>query len=213
MKFESHGRKYEVDQYGVIVQVDHRPYVYDAAYSAIYDTEAYRQQSDILQAMRMGFVHAAHGGPINSLIDIGYGNGAFINFAKQHIPYVYGHDITGVDITGALIVPDMVKADVACFWDVLEHFPEISFVRNLPYDTICISLPYCHFLTRGKDWFDNEYPHRKPDEHIRHFNEHSLRVMMDALGWRMVAVSGHEEIVRKSKHGLQNILSAAFKRK
>lgn len=213
MKFESHGRKYEVDQFGVIVQTDHRPYVYDAKYSAIYDTKAYRQQSEILQAMRLGFVQGAHGSKINTLLDAGYGNGAFINFAKQHIPYVYGHDVTGVDVEGALIVPDMVKANVLTMWDVLEHFPDVSFLRDLPYETICVSLPYCHFITHGRIWFDTEYPHRKPDEHIRHFNEYSLRAMMEHYGWHCVAISGHEDIVRRSKHGLQNILSASFKRR
>jgi hypothetical protein len=36
---------------------------------------------------------------------------------------------------------------------------------------------------------------------------------MTSLGWKEVAKSSHEDIVRKSAHGLQNILSMAFKRK
>lgn len=213
MKFESHGRKYVIDQFGVVVQTDHRPYMYDAKYSAVYDTKAYRQQSDLLQAMRLGFVAAAHGREVNTLMDCGYGNGAFIRFAKQSIPYVYGHDITGVPIEDCYILPDLVKAQVLTLWDVLEHFPDIAFLRDLPYETICISLPYCHMLTEGKEWFDKVYLHRKPDEHIRHFTPTSLALTMDSLGWKEVARSAHEDIVRKSKHGLQNIISMAFKRK
>lgn len=212
MKFESHGRKYEVDRFGVIVQVDHRPYVYDAQYSATYDTEAYRRQSDLLQALRLGFVIGAHGSRVTTLQDIGYGNGAFMIAAKQHIPYVYGQDITGVMVENCYILPEFVKAQVGCFWDVLEHFPSLDFVRDLPYETICLSLPYCHFMTEGKEWFDTQYHHRKSDEHIRHFNEYSLSALMNNYGWKTVAVSGHEDIVRKSTHGLQNILSMAFKR-
>lgn len=213
MKFESHGRKYEVDQFGVIVQTDQRPYTYDAEYSAVYDTEAYKKHNDILQAMRLGFVMAAHGRPVKTLMECGYGNGAFITFAKQQVPVVYGHDVTGVPLEGVYIVPELIKADVLTLWDVLEHIPDLDFLRDVPYQTICLSLPYCHFLTEGKAWFDEHYIHRKPDEHIRHFNEHSLRAMMDHYGWRTVAISGHEDIVRKSTHGLQNILSMAFKRK
>jgi hypothetical protein len=213
MKFESHGRKYATDQYGVIVQQDHKPFIYDPQYASTYDTEAYQRESEKLQALRLGFVYGAHGKRITSIADIGYGNGAFMKFAKQVIPYVYGHDVTGVFVEGCYIMPEIVKADVITFWDVLEHFVDLSFVKDLPAETVCVSLPYCHIITEGKEWFDNNYPHRKPDEHIRHFNEFSLSAMMDSYGWRTVAVSGHEDIVRKSKHGLQNILSMAFKRK
>lgn len=213
MKFESHGRKYEIDRFGVVVQTDHRPFVYDPNYSAIYDKPEYVRGSELLQAMRYGFVCAAHGRRINTLLDTGYGNGAFINFVKQHVPYVYGHDITGVPLDGAYQMPELVKADVITFWDVLEHFPDLEFIKELPCETIALSLPYCHLLTQGKEWFDNSYPHLKADEHIRHFNEFSLSAIMDHYGWKEIARSGHEDIVRKSAHGLQNILSMAFKRK
>jgi hypothetical protein len=212
MKFTSHGRHYEVDQYGVIVQIDHRPFVYDANYSATYDKPEYTRQSELLQAMRYGFACAAHGKHINSIMDVGYGNGAFINYVKQHVPHVYGHDVTGVPLDGAYRMPEIVKADVITFWDVLEHFPNLDFLKDIPAQTICLSLPYCHFHTEGLDWFSNEYKHRKADEHIRHFNEHSLAALMHSYGWKKVAVSGHEDIVRKSARGLQNILSMAFKR-
>lgn len=213
MKFTSHNRQYETDRFGVIVQTDHRPYVYDANYSATYDTEAYRRESEKLQALRLGFVLAAHGKRVKTLLDAGYGNGAFMLFAKQHIPYVYGSDVTGVMVDGCYILPEFVKADVLTMWDVLEHFPDLSFVKDLPYETICLSLPYCHVMTEGVQWFDTCYKHRKPDEHIRHFNEFSLSAMMDSYGWETIAVSGHEDIVRRSEHGLQNILSMAFKKK
>lgn len=212
MKFTSHNRQYEIDKFGVIIQRDHRPFTYDPNYSATYDKPEYVRGSELLQAMRYGFVCCAHGKAINSILDVGYGNGAFINFVKQQVPYVYGHDITGVPLDGAYRMPEIVKADVITFWDVIEHFPSLDFVKNIPAETLCISLPYCHFITEGKDWFDNNYPHRKPDEHIRHFNEWSLASLMESYGWVHVASSGHEDIVRKSAHGLQNILTMAFKR-
>lgn len=212
MKFTSHSRQYEIQPTGVIYQTDHRPYVYDAEYSAIYDKELYRRGNDILQSMRYGFACAAHGRKINSIMDVGYGNAAFIDFVKQHVPYVYGYDITGVPLNGAYQMPEMVKADCYCFWDVLEHFPSLDFLHTLPTETICISLPYCHFQTEGKDWFETKYKHRKPDEHIRHFNQFSLCNELALYGWKCISVSAHEDIIRKSTHGLQNILSAAFKR-
>jgi hypothetical protein len=206
------GAEYTIDQYGVITQTDHRPYKYDANYSAIYDTAAYTKGNDILMALRLGFALGVHGRPIRSIMDVGYGNAAFINAVKGHIPFVYGHDVTGVPLDGAYLLPEFIKADVYCFHDVLEHFPDCEFLRTLPTETICLSLPYCHYHTEGKQWMEENYIHLKPDEHIRHFNEWSLRAFMQSYGWRMVAVSDHEDIVRKSKHGLKNILSAGFKR-
>jgi len=213
MKFTAKGRHYEIDNLGVINQTDHHPYKYNDDYAAIYDRPEYTRQSEILQAMRLGFACAAHSKEIISLSDCGYGNGAFIKFAKQYIRYVYGFDVTGVPVDGCYIVPELVKSDVLCFWDTLEHIPDLSFLKDLPHETICISLPYCHLITEGKEWFANEYKHFKPDEHVHHFTPHSLANLMNFYGWKETARSGHEDIVRKSTHGLQNILSMAFKRK
>jgi len=74
-------------------------------------------------------------------------------------------------------------------------------------------LPYCHFITEGIDWFNNAYHHRKPDEHIRHFNPTALVAFMAAHGWRCTAFGNQEDMIRRPKNeGLQNIISAAFKR-
>jgi hypothetical protein len=213
MTFTSHGRHYEIDRFGVIVQTDPRPYTYDAAYSSTYDTEAYRRESEKLQALRLGFVIGACGGVPDSLLDVGYGNGAFMLFAKQVIPDVMGSDITGVDVPGCKIVDGMPPADAITFWDVLEHFPNVDFLADLPHEVLCVSLPYCHFHTEGPEWFAEKYKHRKPDEHIRHFDDQSLVSMMRHYGWQVTAISSHEDIVRKSTHGLQNILTMAFKRR
>jgi hypothetical protein len=206
------GREYRIDQFGVITQTDHRPFKYTPLYSAIYDSPAYTAGNDRLMALRLGFVLGVHGRPVRSLLDAGYGNGAFINAIKEHVPYVYGHDVTGVPLDGAYLLPEFVKADVYTMWDVLEHFPDCGFLATLPAETLCISLPYCHYHTEGRGWMEENYIHLKPDEHIRHFNEWSLRAFMQSYGWRCVAISDHEDIVRKTKHGLKNILSAGFKR-
>lgn len=213
MKFEVNGTPYEIDRFGVVNQLQWQPYVYDATYSDTYNKPEYKIKAELLQASRIGFAIAAHGRPIETLIDCGYGAGDFIQYAKKIVPHVYGYDVTGVQVEGALIVPDLVKAQVLTMWDVLEHFPDLSFVKDLPHETICISLPYCHIITESVEWFATKYKHLKKNEHLHHFNELSLRNLMDHYGWKCVAVSNHEDIVRKSTHGLQNILSAAFKRK
>jgi hypothetical protein len=213
MKFSIENNNYGVDRFGVIKHLNPMPYKYDEKYVAIYDSPDYKKNSDYLQALRLGFVFGAHGGPIQTISDIGYGTGAFMREAKKTIPHVFGVDLTGVQIEDCYIMPYIVKSDVACMWDALEHFHNLDFVADLPVETIVLSLPYCHFHTEGKEWMANSYLHLKPSEHIFHFNELSLGAMMRYYGWQTVAISGHEDIVRKSKHGLQNILSMAFKRK
>lgn len=212
MKFTSHGRQYEIDRFGVINQKDARPFVYDEKYVSTYDTPEYAAKSALLQGMRMGFCCGAHGSIPETLLDYGYGNGDFMKFAKQYIPHVYGFDLTLVPVDGCYIMPQLVNVDVMTFWDALEHVPDLSFLADLRARTLVISLPYCHFHTEGKEWFDNNYKHRKPDEHLHHFNEHSLALLMSYYGWKTVSVSNHEDVIRTSAHGLPNILSMAFKK-
>lgn len=217
--FNSHGIDYEIDEYGVIHQLNPQPYTYDANYVSTYDTEAYRRQSDILQALRLGFVIAAHGIAPYTLADFGYGNGAFLKFIEPQVAQRYGIDVTGLPVDGCDIIqlnnnqwkliPD---AEVYTFWDALEHVGDITFVRDLSCGTIVISLPFCHYRNLGKDWFDNQYKHRKPNEHLHHFDRYSLHRFMQAMGWRLVASSTHEDIVRKSPGDWPNILTMAFKR-
>jgi len=213
MIFNSKDYSYIVDSFGVIHQQNPEPYTYDSTYVSTYDSEAYKRQSDILQALRLGFTIASHGTHPQSILDYGYGNGAFMKFAKQQIHNVYGYDLTGIEVEGCEIVDKLKPVDVITFWDALEHVFDLSFVKMLPCHTVVISLPYCHFHTVGQEWFDNEYKHRKPNEHLHHFDRSSLKRFMQSQGWHEVAVSTHEDIVRKSNSTLPNILTMAFKRK
>lgn len=212
--FTLKGREYMIDDFGALVQLDAKPYKYDAAYSALYDTPEYTRQNDILQAMRFGFCTAALGSPIRSIIDTGYGNGAFMKFAKKALPtpYVGGIDVTGVPVPAGCIQLETYQfCDVATFWDVLEHIPNLSFLRDLPARVVAISLPNCTAF-RGEEWLLNEYRHLKPDEHVRHFDSVSLAKTMGYYGWQRIATGHHEDIVRRPANGVPNILSMAFKR-
>ena len=212
MIFTSHGHEYQVSDIGVISQVKPVPFKYDVNYVDTYNTEAYKRQSEILQALRLGFVTASHGRSPQSLIDYGYGNGAFLLTAKQAIPEVYGLDVTGIQVKGCEIISELKEVEVITFFDSLEHIPDLSFVKELPCKTVVISLPHCHYHTEGQVWFNTKYKHRKPNEHLYHFNPSSLRLFMMRNDWIEIAQSNIEDIVRKSEHGLPNILTMAFQR-
>lgn len=209
-EFGAHGRQYGLDEYGVIHQLDAKPYTYDKDYVATYDTPDYTKANDRLQRIRMDFVICCFGETPLNILDVGYGNGAFLKAAKD-IPYRYGKDVTGLQIEGVELVNEYIPCDVITFWDCLEHIPDLSFVRNLKCDVICLSLPWCHYDKWGQYWFDS-YKHLKPDEHLHHFNPQSLSKLMLSIGWKCIATNNNEDEVRKSPGEWPNILTMAFKR-
>lgn len=207
------GADYAVYKNGVIKHVNPNHFKYDAQYSATYDTPEYVRQSELLQGLRFAFAQAAHGKRIFSLTDVGYGNGAFMKFAAERVRIVNGIDVTDVPVPDKCNkIIEYENCSVITFHDCLEHFHDLDFVRELPCETLIISLPHCHYFMCGKEWFGG-WHHRKPSEHIYHFNEASLTSLLDLYGWKAVAASDHEDIVRKREGPKWNILSMAFKRK
>jgi hypothetical protein len=86
--------------------------------------------------------------------------------------------------------------------------PDLSIIDDLKCEMIAISLPCCNLkdIQEFDEWF-----HRKPDEHLHHFNATSLEATMKHYGWNAIAESYHEDIIRKrTVPGGKNILSMAF---
>lgn len=213
MRFTANGAQYIIDQLGVVHQQNPEPYTYDEKYCSTYDTPEYQTKSDHLQALRLGFIAGAHGDYVRSLIDVGFGNGAFMKFAKQSVKFVGGIDVTSVSVPeGCHRLTKFDPVDVVTFHDCLEHIPDLMFVRDIPAKTIVISLPHCHINDLGVEWFAKEYPHLKKNEHLHHFDTESLIRFMDNMGWYCIATSHHEDIVRQRDIDW-NIITAAFKRK
>lgn len=225
MIFISNGNHYHVDPAGAIHQSDAVPFVYDEKYVSVYDTPKYKKQSRRLQSIRVAFVKASHGSRVESLLDYGYGNGDFLKIAAKRFELVRGFDITGIEVEGiqtSTILDSDV--DVITFWDSLEHVADLTFLKDLQCQTVVISLPFCHFHDRGKEWFDTNYRHRKPNEHLHHFDEKSLSATMKIYGWRAVATSvrgfsggikrfaSEEDIIRTNGKDIENILTMGFKR-
>lgn len=208
MTFRINQHEYLKDEYGVH-QINAEPFVYDEKYCATYNTDAYVRGNEILQALRLGFVIGVHSSIPASLADIGFGNGAFLKRCKDVIPKLYGKDVSGIQLDFVENVWHYPKCDVVTFWDCLEHIQSLDFLHDIPCDTICISLPYCHF--DSIEWFEN-WKHRKPNEHLHHFSPDTLTAVMGKYGWSAIATSHHEDIVRIGVNSLPNILTMAFKR-
>jgi hypothetical protein len=213
MKFEIEETEYCIAADGAIHQLNPKPFIYDKDYAAIYDSENYRRESDHLQRIRLSFAAACHGRPIRSLIDSGFGNGAFLNYAKTMVESTTGLDVTDVMVPDGCFKTDrLFPVDVCTYFDVIEHIHDLHFVRYIPAETVIISLPYCHYHNAGKDWFAS-WHHRKKDEHVHHWDLNSLTRFMFDNDWMRVAWTNVEDSVRKPRDWRQNILTAGFKRK
>ena len=160
--------------------------------------------------LRLGFLFGAIQEKVTKLLDIGYGNGDFLNCAKNFVPCPCGFEINEYHIPdGCKFVGDIYKEefDVVCFFDVLEHFDNIYDIENIKTKYMYISVPECHYSS--DEWFIN-WKHRKPDEHLWHFNKESLRNFMKEVGYDLVVYSDIEDTIRKSESKESNILTGIF---
>jgi hypothetical protein len=201
---------YKINKYGVIEQIVKNQFNYDKAYGDRYDMFSTKN----IENLRLGHIIGSIGGVPKSLMDVGYGNGDFLINSSGLIKELYGNDVEP-----AYALPDNIKfisniteqeVEVITFFDSLEHFHDIEFVKDLKAKYVVISLPWC---TNGLDdtWFEN-WKHRKPDEHLFHFNEISLETFMKSQGFKMINFCNLEDNIRVDKTLTPNILTACFKK-
>ena len=203
---------YEVLPNGVIKQsILESPIVYDVKY--VNDRyNSYGELSKRMSYLRYSYIIGAIGYIPESLLDVGYGNGDFLNVCKETVKNCYGNDVSEYPL------PERVKFvsnindeeyDVITFFDSLEHFHDIDFVKDLRTKYVVISVPWCHNFS--EEWFLN-WKHRRIDEHIYHFNDTSLTKFMEEMGYEKIAISNIEDIIRKGVDKHPNILSGVFKK-
>ena len=203
---------YKLTQDGVIEQVVKNPYNYDKEYS---DSRysVFMDRRSILN-LRLGYIIGSIGKVPKSLLDVGYGNGDFLKECSKAIDELYGNDIEP-----AYPLPDnisfvkditKIEVDVITFFDSLEHFHDIEFVKDLKCKYVVISLPWC-YQGSNDEWF-NSWKHRKPNEHIYHFNETSLQTFMHRQGYKLLNYCNIEDCIRVDRNLSPNILTGCFKK-
>lgn len=203
---------YELRPFGVIKQhvknLDKLSDKYDDKYQANYINmkDKVRQMS----YLRFGVMNSIFGN-VKSVFDIGCGFGDFLEVCHDFGMMTYGDDLYNFKSQNIIKVENMynVKVDVVTFFDSLEHFNSLDFLAHLDTKYILISLPFCH--NYSDNWFKN-WKHRKPDEHIYHFNAKSLQGFVENLGYKKIYEGNPEDVIRKSKTGDINILTMAFEK-
>lgn len=211
---------YFLDKFGIIHQKNINPIKYNENYLAGFKTiPSYAINCHLLSYLRIGLAIGA--GAIREqekILDIGYGNGAFLDAA-----FLCGIETAGYDISGHKInkvhkiiesLPEVLsnKYNLVTFFDSLEHIPDLDFLGSLKTNYICISVPLCHWDTKGDKWF-MEWKHRKVNEHLHHFGENSLVKFMKSIKYKPILINNAEDSIRgKLSDGSDNILTAIFER-
>lgn len=196
---------------GIVYQIDKTHIDYDKDYVSNRYVK-YGELPTYMGYLRLGNIVGTIGRVPGTILDVGYGDGSFLKVCKNIIPKCYGYDISTYPIPlGCNQVSDLSSGfyDVITFFDSLEHFEDIDFVADLKCNYICISVPHCHY--KNDEWF-REWKHRRPNEHLWHFDQQSLTSFMKRMGYSIVSGNNIEDTIRKNNIEESNILTCIFKK-
>lgn len=201
---------YKVNEDGLIYQVEVITFTYDEQYvKQRYDT--YGDLNTYMSYLRLGYIKSIIG-EVDSILDVGYGNGSFLKLCEGNIPIRYGYDVTGYPLPdGVVFAENWTKGyyDVVTFFDVLEHFKDPYIIKNVSCKYIVISVPWCHYFS--DEWFD-KWKHRRPNEHLWFFNGKNINKFAESCGFKVIHSCSFEDIIRKNiDQDAPNILTFCLK--
>lgn len=196
---------------GHIFQTDLQVTVsYDAAYARQYDSRPVVQMSQV----RWQFIQSClQLGERSRILDVGYGNGAFLKHAKFNGMEIFGTDLHHQDFG----IPEVgletaLHFDLVCFFDSLEHFTGFDQLLTLQAKYAAVSVPNLpvSFLKDPQGW-----RHYKPGEHLHYFSHGSLDALMRRWGFIRRIQSGYPEDVIRGKlpigtDNVDNIYTAIY---
>lgn len=180
---------------------------YDHAYVARYENYPQAELSKIRARIVM-----EHVGNFDTICDVGFGTGAFLSEIGHANPMTSLH---GFDVSPypppyfVRIEPRWQEKewDVVTFFDSLEHFVELPKIRA---KFAVVSVPWFHPFSDAQ-WFEN-WKHRRPGEHLWHFNSATLSSVFQGMGMKSIYCGNPEDEIRKPSDGLPNILTMVFAR-
>jgi len=202
-------KNYEILSNGVIKQIIRQPFDYDFEYSNNYNKLG--ETGKRMSYLRLGYLLGVLKITPKSILDIGYGNGDFLEACTNIIPACYGYDLSPYPVpNNAIKINSLdIEVDVITMFDVLEHWDDIYDIKDLKCSYLYISLPNCDY--KSNEWFIN-WKHRKPNEHLWFFNKNSLINFMKEVGFEYIDISYIEDVIRIDPINNPNILTAIFKK-
>lgn len=207
---------YHRDEFGVIHQTEFEPIQYDREYLTYY--EKLSDRTIKLGYQRMGWLLGYLQRIPESVLEIGYGIGSFIEAAKINgVPDCAGCDVQHFPLPDGVRFLDWETAlsqqwDLIAMYDVLEHIPDLDFLGRANCKFMALAVPFCRQKELGDDWF-RDWRMRLPNEHLHHFDEESLLSLMKHHGYECLDVNFFEDGMRlRDGETGPNILSAFFEK-
>ena len=161
---------------------------YDADYAHQYDSRPVKEMSDL----RWDFIQSSLNlKPGSRVLDVGYGNGAFLKRAQAAGMNIFGIDLHTEDF-GIPVVDFETKLsfDLICFFDSMEHFPSFAPLRKLKSRNVIVSIPETpDFVMEAP----RRWRHYKPGEHLHYFSHGSLDLFMSKWGFPRRLAQGYPE--------------------
>ena len=198
---------------GHIFQTDMNVTVsYDAYYAHQYDSRPVQEMSEV----RWNFIQSCLQLPKGSrVLDVGYGNGAFLKHARAEGMDIYGIDLHDEDFGIPVVnLETKIHFDLICFFDSLEHFTNFQPLRNLRASNVIVSIPNTPswLLSSPRIW-----RHYKPGEHLHYFSRCSLDNLMRDWGFGDKLTDGYPEDALRGKLTIEgqvqdNIYTAIYSR-
>jgi hypothetical protein len=208
---------YRIDTFGVIHQIDFTPIAYDERYISYYQAKSDRTIK--LGYQRLGWILGLLNRIPESVLEIGYGTGTFIEAAQiTGVSRCAGCDIADYPLPEGVEFLDWQHAlepqwDLVAMFDVLEHVPDLSFVSRLRTSYLALAVPFCRWTELGDDWFRN-WRMRLPNEHLHHFDPDSLVKFLAHCGFEKITLNTFEDGIRlRPGETGPNILSGFFRKR
>jgi hypothetical protein len=211
-------QKYKLDEFGVLHQENPEPFVYDMEY-AKQRYDALPDRGRFMAYYRLGALLQHTTMDVLDILDVGYGNGAFLDATWNAGLRTYGHDVSNYPLEEMhtflgldQLLSGEWKFDIVTFFDSLEHmsFP-LNFLSALKTTYIMISVPWYH-PEKGEAWFE-KWKHRRPNEHLHHFSKEALEKMLNSIGYKLEHHSDMEDALRLTEeYQVPNILTCIFKK-
>lgn len=178
-------------------------------YNDNYIKRSYREEDMLnIAYLRLGFLLGNVDSIANknfSILDVGYGFGHFLKLCNKFGFKTHGLEVNKHDISEFAQEGDLEQYyDIITFFDSLEHFQSINFVKNLKCKYLLVSLPWCHYTS--DEWF-NSWKHRKYGEHLWHFSDESLTNFLQENGYKVIKISNMEDCLRTPIDKNFNILT------